>query len=111
MSSEDPLKYEEFEEYEKTVRSMPKYDSSKEKKLSHIYWTIDHQAVDAGLRKLSELTLTDMEGVPSHDIELLHVMETGKVLHKFQPRKKTRLSCVGPKQRVRAHLCVAYSTA
>jgi hypothetical protein len=92
----DVMTYEEFQEYKKTNRTIPKYDSAKEDKHPHIWWTLDHQRLEAERRKLSESSLVPMNGIPDDDIELRHLRRTGETIHKVKRTKTIRVALSGP---------------
>ncbi|KAH8724226.1 hypothetical protein GQ44DRAFT_760353 [Phaeosphaeriaceae sp. PMI808] len=95
MASKPIHSFESFQEYVKTVKISPKYDSAAEGKLGHAWWDVDKPAIHALLKDISEQVATCVRGVPGLDKELQHVANTAAKLEQVERGAVVKVALIG----------------
>ncbi|KAL1606540.1 hypothetical protein SLS60_003945 [Paraconiothyrium brasiliense] len=102
MSVEEPsalkmklLSADEFSEYIQKHRSVPRYDPSQEKKRSHPFWTLPRNRIDADLNDIYAKLSNILEGIPTGDRELLHLLKTVHTIPQIKRSSDLSVGLVG----------------
>ena len=67
MEPHPALLLDEFGTYISSRRTLPRYDSTTEKKPEQAWWSLDKAAIDALLKALSQLLSDLLKGSPDSD--------------------------------------------
>ncbi|KAF2819433.1 hypothetical protein CC86DRAFT_432039 [Ophiobolus disseminans] len=95
MSCKPILSMDEFQEHLKTLKSVPKYDSSAEEKIPHPWWELDKISINSLLKDISELVATCTQGAIGLDKELQHVANTATKLEQVECGTTVKVALIG----------------
>jgi len=95
MSCKPILSLDEFQEHLKTLKNVPKYDSSTEEKTPHPWWDLDKPSIHSLLRDISERVASCINGATGLDKELQHVANTATKLEKVERSPSVKVALIG----------------
>ena len=89
------LSFDEFPAYLHLRRSLPKYDSSTEKRQDHAWWRLDKTATDTMLKAFAQLITDLLKGSPTSDKELQYLLRTATDLSHVPRSAPTSVALLG----------------
>ncbi|KAH7067835.1 hypothetical protein FB567DRAFT_585403 [Paraphoma chrysanthemicola] len=95
MASDDVLSFDEFQDHLKTIKSVPRYDSTAEEKAPHPWWNLNKPAIHSLLKDISEKVGTCTLGATDLDRELQHVSNTATQLEKVERGTAVKVALIG----------------
>jgi ATPase subunit of ABC transporter with duplicated ATPase domains len=95
MSAKIILSFEDFQEHLKTLKNVPKYDSSTEEKTPHAYWDLDKPTIQSLLKDISEKVDSCIQGATGLDKELQHVVNTSTKLEQVERDATVKVALIG----------------
>jgi hypothetical protein len=95
MKDDQILDFEEFKNYLKDNRTVPKYDATGEQKRPHVWWDIDHTGLNAILRDIATSVTDLLTGTPERDTELVHLKTLAEALPQVQHGPPVKVALLG----------------
>jgi hypothetical protein len=86
---------DEFQEHLKTLKSIPKYNSTAEEKTAHPWWDLDKSTIHTLLKDISEQVKSCTQGAIGLDKELQHVANTATKLEQVERGETVKVALIG----------------
>lgn len=90
------LSWNEFQDYPQRCKPASSYDATHESKVPHPWWDLDKDAIQAGLKDISERVQSATKGATDLDKEIQHLVTTATKLEQVKKTQAVRVAHMGP---------------